>query len=375
MPHTRKRQQIDETRGCLAVAVLAKRLQLSQLGIRSDSRTFMDAVLVVEDEQPMRSLLERWLRSSGYEADSVASADEALNVASAHPPAVAICDLRMPGRDGVWLARELRARHPDTALIVATGAPNPRELGELPGEIVEYLFKPFSRERLDRAVQRGLTWHRASGTRRWTARLARQQAERAEELRQEWKSRRVDSTGELIEALKAVFADLPGAFDHAMRVSRLAALAGRQIRLAAGEIEVVERAALLHDLGKVAVADALLGKPAALLPEERDLVQRYPEIAFESLKDHAALGEVAAIVRGTTEWFGGGGYPVGLEGPAIPLASRIIAVADAYDTMTHARVYRDAVTPAEAVFELLRCRGSQFDPEVVRAFLDGVTAH
>lgn len=335
----------------------------------------MDAVLVVEDEQPMRALLERWLKTSGYFPKVASSADEALNVASARPPAVAICDLVMPGHDGAWLARQLRARYPDTALIVATGAPNPRELGELPGGIVEYLFKPFSRQRLNVAVQRGLSWHRASGTRRWTERLARQQWDRSRELEEKWQSIRIDSRAMLEAALRTLMVDDQAAFDHAMRVSRLAGLACRQLSLSGQEIEEIERAALLHDLGKLAMPEALLAKPAPLTAEEREMMRRHPEIAYQFVKGHHLLGRVADIIRGTTEWFGGGGYPTGLEAGDIPLGSRIIAVADAYDTMTHARVYRDAVTPGEAVFELLRCRGSQFDPDVVGAFLDGVTAH
>lgn len=335
----------------------------------------MDAVLLVEDEQPMRSLLERWLKTSGYFAEVAASADEALDVASSCPPAVAICDLVMPGHDGAWLARQLRARYPDTALIVATGSPDLRTLGELPGGIVEYLFKPFSRERLNVAVQRGFSWHRASGTRRWTERLARQQFDRSRVLQAKWETMRIDSREMLVSALRTLMACDEAAYEHAMRVSRLAGLACRKLGVAEPETEQIEQAAMLHDFGKLAMPEAILAKPAPLTPEERDMMRRHPDITYQFVRGHHLLGRIADIVRGANEWFGGGGYPVGLDGTDIPLGSRIIAVADAYDTMTHARVYRDAMTPAEAALELMRCCGAQFDPEVVGAFLAALTAH
>jgi putative nucleotidyltransferase with HDIG domain len=335
----------------------------------------MESVLVVEDEKPMRSLLERWLKSSGYFPQVAESAVEALGVACCGAPAVAICDLLMPGHDGAWLARQLRARYPDTALIVATGVANPHELGDLPHGIVEYLFKPFTRARFNDAVERGFTWHRASGTRRWNEQLAEEQWTRSRLLHEQWQTLDVPSHGGVEAAVGAIMANEPRTFDHSVRVSRLAALMCRKLGLPGEEIEAIERAALLHDIGKLAMPEAILIKPAPLTAVERDIIRAHPDVAYQFVKDHPLLGAVADLVRGVTECYGGGGYPTGLTGHEIPLGSRIIAVADAYDTMTHARAYRDATTPAQAAIELLRCAGSQFDPDIVTVFLDAVATH
>ena len=129
-------------------------------------------MLIVDDEPGVRHLMRRWLESRGYAVAVAPGADQALELLAAAPTAVALCDLRMPGHDGLWLADQLRREHPDTAVIIATGLNDVGSAVEsLRQGVVDYLTKPFERDRLCEAVSRGVEWHRsACDSRRWRER-------------------------------------------------------------------------------------------------------------------------------------------------------------------------------------------------------------
>jgi response regulator RpfG family c-di-GMP phosphodiesterase len=170
-------------------------------------------------------------------------------------------------------------------------------------------------------------------------------------------------------ALAAEYRD-GATYEHTERVARTAGLLAERLELPAATVSLIRQAAPLHDLGKLAVSDAVLRKPGKLTAAE-----------FEQIKGHAAAG--AAILSGSTsavlclaqeialshhEWWDGSGYPAGLGGDAIPLSGRIVALADVYDALTHARPYKRAWSAARAAAEIQRLSGRQFDPAVVDAF-------
>ena len=174
---------------------------------------------------------------------------------------------------------------------------------------------------------------------------------------------------ELTEALaSAIDAKDGNTYGHSHRVGELAMVMGTHLRLDAAQIEELQIAAHLHDVGKIGIPDAILNKSARLTAEEFAVVQRHPVIGWQILRRISSFQQVARIVRHHHERFDGTGYPDRLCGTDIPLASRLIAVADSYDAMTSARSYRKAVSAKEAWQELCRCSGSQFDPEAVKAF-------
>jgi HD-GYP domain-containing protein (c-di-GMP phosphodiesterase class II) len=148
----------------------------------------------------------------------------------------------------------------------------------------------------------------------------------------------------------------------------MAKTVGRQMGLAGEELEVVVRAAELHDVGKVAIPEAILEKPAPLDSGERAIVERHCEVGERILAAAPAMVPVSRLVRMSHERFDGRGYPDRRRGREIALGARIIAVCDAYHAMTSDRPYRPALPCAEAFAELRRVAGSQFDPEVVEAF-------
>jgi HD-GYP domain-containing protein (c-di-GMP phosphodiesterase class II) len=156
---------------------------------------------------------------------------------------------------------------------------------------------------------------------------------------------------------------------HSARVSAMAGRVAARLGLDDETIELTRLAASLHDVGKLAIPEELLRKPSGLTDSERLVLQRHPQIGFRML-DGLGVDPVAEWVLHHHERWDGGGYPSGLSGDSIPLGARIIFVADAFDAMTSERVYRDKLSDEEALEEIQRCAGAQFDPDVVDAFAD-----
>jgi two-component system cell cycle response regulator len=170
----------------------------------------------------------------------------------------------------------------------------------------------------------------------------------------------------LLQAFRERYPDLQ---EHQRGVGTLALAVGRRLGLDGEELDVLARAAELHDVGKIAIPDAILAKPGPLDEEEWRFMHRHTILGERILMAASALRPVARVVRSSHERFDGGGYPDGLKGEEIPLGARIIFVCDAYDAMTTDRAYSRAIAPAEAIAELRACAGTQFDSEVVEAFV------
>jgi response regulator RpfG family c-di-GMP phosphodiesterase len=348
-------------------------MRLSPHGPRADDplASAGPRVLVVEDDVNVRDLLTRWLRGLGYDAVAASNADEGLGLFGQAPTAVAVCDLRMPGRDGLWLAEEIRRLSPDTAVVMATGV---QDVGSavtsLRHGVIDCLLKPFGRDRLKEAVARALEWHhRAVRSRADGVPEASEQQRRHRELAEAFRAAHIDSRPALDEFLLVLTAAEPLMLPHCRRVAARASGAAAIQRLPAPEIETLECAALVHEVAKLALPAAVLHKPEPLGAWERELVRALPETNHALLRQVPYLAAAAELVRAHHERWDGNGYPRGLAGPDIPRGSRILAVADTFDTMVHPRHTQPGLPENEAVIELRRCRGTQFDPAAVDAFL------
>jgi HD-GYP domain-containing protein (c-di-GMP phosphodiesterase class II) len=159
---------------------------------------------------------------------------------------------------------------------------------------------------------------------------------------------------------------------HSGRVASYARSIGLHLGLQDSQLDNVVMAALMHDIGKIGVPDHVLLKPGKLTDEEFAHIRKHPELGWMALKNLDDFKSISLIVLHHHERMDGRGYPGGLEGAAIPLGARIIAVADSYDALTTNRPYRPARTRQQAVDELLSCSESQFDPRVLSAFLDSL---
>ncbi|MFC1912163.1 CHASE2 domain-containing protein [Chloroflexota bacterium] len=162
---------------------------------------------------------------------------------------------------------------------------------------------------------------------------------------------------------------------HSQRVTEFALLGAMALNISQEELEVLEYAGILHDIGKIGIPDNILSKPGRLTPEEFDIIRRHPRIGADIMKDISFLEEARKIALHHHERYDGTGYPDGIIGNDIPLGARLLAVADAFDSMTSNRSYRSAMSTEEALNELRKCCGTQFCPIAVEAFISSFASH
>jgi len=336
----------------------------------------MSSVLLVDDEELIRVVMMRWLESLGYEPRQAADADQALQMMAERPADVALCDIAMPGHDGLWLAERLRSLYPDSAVIMVTGSLDvDAALTSLSIGAVDYLAKPFTRDQLRESMRRGMDWHRdAVRSRGRIAALQSELKERLAPLADYLRRIPVTTNAGLDEMLESMGLDR-ATIEHSRRVSLLAVNLALSLGIRNPELCDVERAALLHDLGRLSLPKTILSRPSALTEEERAVIRLQPKLLHEIIRDCPFLEPSSDALRSVYERFDGSGYPWGLKGEEIPIGARIIAVADAFDTMTHQRLHREARALPEALFEIQRCRNTQFDPRIVDALVKVASLH
>jgi len=282
-----------------------------------------------------------------------------------------LSDLMMPGMDGIALLEAAKERFPDMPVLMVTAVTDVSvALGAIRNGAYDYLLKPFERDQLLAAVRRALENRRLKlENRAYQTNLEALVTARTEQLRQAISTleRSYDITLEALgNALDLKDAETEG---HSKRVTAFTIAIARAMGLSPDQIRVIARGAFLHDIGKMAIPDAILRKPGALDPDEVAIMREHCYRGYQILRRIPFLTEAAEIVYAHQEKFDGTGYPRGLKAEEIPLGARIFSIADTLDAMTSNRPYRAAQPLSAAREEIERWSGRQFDPEVVKVFL------
>jgi putative two-component system response regulator len=329
-------------------------------------------IMVVDDERLVNAILARYLSQVGYSCVTAQSGAEALDKLEAQPCALALCDVRMPGMDGIELLKRMKQRYADIAVIMVSAVDN-REVAveAMRAGAYDYVIKPFHFDEVLISVQRALENRRMVLERKEYQRdlevkvqeRTRELAEKNEELQRLF----ISAIESIVLALQAKDEYTEG---HSRRVCVRATEVAREMSLPDREVENIRMAALLHDIGKVGTKESILNKPGKLTAEEDDHIRSHPLVAASILEPITPLAEVIAYIKHVHEWYDGSGYPDGLRGDQIPLGARIISVADVFDAMTSPRPYRPAMEEDAVLEHLKEGTGKQFDPTVVLAFLE-----
>jgi putative two-component system response regulator len=332
--------------------------------MRLDKAPAPVTVTVVDDEPMAQDLLVRAARSWDYECQVAGTAEQALELLVRRPTPVVVTDLLMPGRGGLWLVREVRRRWPDVVIIVLTAGHDPDAAEEcLRAGAQHYFFKPIKLDEFRHVLE--TAWQ--SYHRRRADRSARDVLGRA--VRRQTRRVRRTFLSAIASLVRTVEERDPYTAGHSRRVRRYALHLAAALGLDRRQGRRLGLAAVLHDIGKVGVPDAILHKPGPLTPEEDRVVRGHPEMGERILAPVVRSREVLAAIRGHHERLDGGGYPDGLAGDRIPLLARLLAVADCYDALTTSRSYRPALPPEEALAILAAGAGSHLDPVFVTTFL------
>lgn len=329
-------------------------------------------ILIVDDDDSVRDVISVLLAEEGYECREASSAKQALDLAAEAEPHIVISDMKMPGQDGFWLLDRLRRDYEDTAVIMLTGYGDTEAAVDcLRRGAVDYLLKPPKVIDLVRAIERALSKRRVEMARkRYQQKLEQRVREKTSELQQAVIDVNEAYNNTLLALVAALDAREHETSDHSQRVVRFTVAIAQRLGIREPELSEIARGALLHDIGKIGVPDSILLKPGPLTPAEWEEMRKHPDIGFNILRGIPFLDTPAEIVLSHQERFDGAGYPRNMSGQEIHIGARIFMVADTLDAITSDRPYRKGQTYEAARREIERCAGTQFDKEVVRAFLD-----
>jgi putative two-component system response regulator len=343
--------------------------------IRAVTEPQVRRILVVDDEELIRTAVAKFLRSKGYEVSTCDSGQSALAALEREKHVLMLADVRMPGMTGLALLPASLAIDPDLAVMMLTAVNDaPTATEALAHGAWDYLMKPIELTDLAAAVERVLHKRDLQIEQRKVERLIREEvAAQTEELRREREllgSVVVDVVRALVSAQEAKDPYLRG---HSDRVADLAASMAAFLKLSDDEVEAMRLAGRLMDVGKIGIRESVLNKPGALTPEEFEHVKTHVKLGIDILSSLKTVAHVIPAIGDHHEHWDGGGYPRGMKGAEINLGGRILAAADAFDALTSQRAWREPLSPPDAVAFLEERTGTLLDPAVFAALKSVVT--
>ena len=334
-------------------------------------------ILIVDDEPPIRMLLQKILEANGYDCRTAENAAEARVLMSEMASDLILCDINMPGESGLDFIRHVLKAYPDTAAIMVSAIGDPL-LAEsmLQLGVYDYIIKPMDRNGILISVANAFRRRDLEiANRSYRRNLEEMVDERTDSLQRSMKKLENAMNGIVRAIAHTVETRDPYTAGHQRRVADLAVALAGAVGFEKDMIEAVRMAAIIHDLGKISVPAEILSKPSRLTVNEFNLIKEHPQVGYDILKDIEFPWEIATMVYQHHEKLDGSGYPLGLSGKEILPESRVLTVADVVEAMASHRPYRPGLGIEIALDEIQKNQGRLYDPEVTAAcqalFRDG----
>ena len=323
-------------------------------------------ILVVDDDGIQRFMVREWLEQAGYVVEEASDGMEALKILDGRGGEfkAMLTDILMPKLDGIALLKETLRLYPCLACVIMSASVELNTaISALKMGACDYITKPFSSDILlvtmERAVQKKDMEQQLDDYRQNLEKRVKDQTDVINMMY-------VRSVDAMVKALEAKDFYTRG---HSQRVMIYSIAIARELGIVNQDIEDLQHASVLHDIGKIGIRESVINKPGPLTSEEFQEITRHPELSAGILEPIPFLKPLLSTILHHHEWFNGSGYPSGLAGDEIPLGSRVMSVADTFDAMTSTRPYRKALPADDAITELRYCAGKQFDPNIVKTFI------
>ena len=334
---------------------------------RVDEAKVHDAVILCIDDNPEVLKLMKMLLADEFDLELMTSAEQGLKFMRERNPDLVLCDVMMPGMDGHAFSRAVKGdeslKHIPIILVTARSGAEMLNEGIQAGAD-DYISKPFDSTELKARIRALLRLREVESE---LALVNRNLKMRTSDLVEQQRSLFLSTVKSLASAIDAKDEYTR---HHSTRVTEFSLKIAAKMGFSEKELGELELAAVLHDVGKIAVPESILNKPGRLTNEEFKLIQEHPVRGEAILSPVIELKQIGRIVRAHHERYDGAGYPDKLKGHEIPLGARIMAIADTYDSITSERPYRKAASHRYAIKEIIANSGTQFDPEAVENFLE-----
>lgn len=328
-------------------------------------------LLIVDDEQMIRDLLAATLERENYTCFLSSNAEEGLDILKTRNIDLALLDVMMPGISGLEMLRELKSASPDTMVLMITALSDMETaLSCIHLGADDYITKPFSIDNIVVKAKNALDKRRLIiENRKYQHELELKVLEQTKQIRAAMEEINISYESTLTALVRSLDAREKEVGSHSERVMNYTLLLARHMGIGEPDLTIISKGALLHDIGKIGISDNILLKPGKLTPEEWVEMKKHPQVGYEILNDIKFLKGASEFILTHHERFDGLGYPNGLKGSQIPLSARMFALIDTMDAMTSNRVYRKALPFSKVIDEVMRYKGTQFDPELVDEFL------